>query len=135
MTTFKEYFQETKGKEISRGRTAGLRAAKACMNEAFEAARAIILDYGVCKIKVLEDSAAPENIGVSFSAPAKATESSISESVIYASSCPEYQEWLDLKPGKHEMDAFRKAFLESISKNFEVDFGENGEALLSLDQL
>ena len=133
--TFREFFAETKGKEISRGRTAGLRAAKACMNEAFEAARAIILDYGVCKIKVIEDSSAPENIGVSLSAPAHWGPAEETSSILYASSCHEWQDWLDLKPAKHEMDAFRKAFMECLSKNFEIQFDENGEALLTLDQL
>ena len=124
---FREYFKAELSKEMSRGKLAGVRAARAYMGTAFESAYQTLRRYGTCQLKFEE---APENVAICISSPAGDMSWKLD-----ASSTPEWQEWSAQKPSDREMGEFKKAFISTLAKGIAVTLNENGEATLSAKEL
>lgn len=124
---FKEYFKAELSKEMSRGKLAGVRAARAYMQTAFESAYQTLRRYGTCKLRFEES---PENVAICITSP-----SGDMSWKLDASSTPEWQEWSAQKPSEREMGEFKKAFISTLAKGFDVTLNDAGEATLSAEKM
>lgn len=124
---FKEYFKAEVSKEMSRGKLAGVRAARAYMQTAFESAYQTLRRYGTCKLRFEES---PENVAICIASPAGDMSWKLD-----ACNTPEWKEWSEQKPSEREMTEFKKAFIATLAKVFQVTLNEAGEATLSAEKI
>lgn len=127
MDNFKEYFKTEISKEVSRGKLAGVRAARAYMQTAFESAYQTLRRYRTCKLRFEET---PENVAICITSP-----SGDMSWKLDASNTPEWQEWIAMKPSEREMDEFKKGFISTLAKGFDVTLNDAGEATLATEKL
>ena len=127
MDNFQEYYKTEISKEVSRGKLAGVRAARAYMQTAFESAYQTLRRYRTCKLRFEET---PENVAICITSP-----SGDMSWKLDASNTPEWQEWIAMKPSEREMDEFKKGFISTLAKGFDVTLNDAGEATLSTEKL